>query len=236
MNWKFLLPLLLSSSAQAQIQLKANDPLIRYDLIRQGHYYSKGAAFDSMGHITFEFLSEHVVKADSLKKEFLFVRYSPSAVAGRIVIDSCWNDANGPVRYVLASYPSTRSEADVFYPTEVRSHMTRRGFVPDTTVRMTQGYLDDTSIWELFGYMDLQKGVKYDINVFGSDKRIPLTYHIEYAMDDYSRSTNGAWVHSRVVTVRYGEEAWSLWIDPQTRNTLRAVMRTNASMLVITLI
>lgn len=227
--------LLLSAGIQAQVHLKANDPLIRYDLIRTAHYYNRGASFDSTGHISFEFLAEHVVKADSIRKEFLFVRYSPFGV-GRFVIDSCWNNANGPVRYVLASYPSPRAETDVFYRNEVNTHVIRAGFVPDTTVKMAEGYLDDTSIWELFGFMDLQKGVQYDMNVFGSDKRVPLLYHIEYAMDDYSRSADGSWVRSREVTVRYGDEDWNLWIDPQTRHTMRAVMRTRASTLVITMI
>lgn len=236
MNLKLLLPLLFSTGVQAQVQLKANDPLIRYDLIRAGHYYSKGAAFDSTGHITFEFFSEHVVKADSLKKEFLFVRYSPSAVAGRIVVDSCWNNANGPVRYVLASSPSARSQADVFYPTEVRSHMVRRGFVPDTVVAMAGGYLDDTSIWELFGYMDLQKGIKYEMPVFGSDNRLPLQYHIEYTMDDYSKNEAGSWVRYRVIDIQYGNEVWNLWIDPLSRRTVKSVMRTHHSTLVITAI
>ena len=76
--------LLLSAGIQAQVHLKANDPLIRYDLIRTAHYYNRGASFDSTGHISFEFLAEHVVKADSIRKEYLFVRYSPFGVGVRM--------------------------------------------------------------------------------------------------------------------------------------------------------
>src|ERR1700722_17807630 len=191
MNLKILLPLLLPICVQAQVQLKANDPLIRYDLIRSGHYYNKAIIFDSSGRVSFEWVGDHVITADTVRKDFLFVRYDP-AVVGRFTIDSCWNNANGPVRYVLASYPSFRTEADIFNPTEVKAHAVRRGHASDTTLAMTVGYLDDTSIWELWGYMDLQRGVKYVMDIFGSDNRVPLKYYIELRTDDYLKNADGS--------------------------------------------
>jgi hypothetical protein len=227
----------LSKGVLAQVQLKANDPLIRYDLIRSGHYLSKFAVFDSTGHVTAEYAGEHVIKADTIKKDFLFVRYF-SNTSGRAVVDSNWNSATGPVRYVLASYPSTRTENDIFYPTEVKAHRKWRNSTPDTTVGMASGYFDDTSIWELFGYMDLRKGVNYDMDIFGSDQRVPMKYQVEYTMDDYAKCVNGAWIRYRIFHVTYEKEDWNLWIDPATHLTNRALMENhgNGSTLVITLI
>jgi hypothetical protein len=241
MSLKILFPLLLSTGLSAglhaQVRLKANDPLIRYDLIRPGHYHTKFVTFDTAGHVTTEMVGEHVIKADTIKKDFLFVRYFTNTT-GRVIIDSSWNNADGPVRYVLASYPSTRTENDVFYPMEVKAHRMWRNYTPDTTVGMAGGYFDDTSIWELFGFMDLGKGVKYAVDVFGSDQRVPLKYQVEYTMDDYAKCVNGAWVHYRVVHVSYEDKEWNLWIDAATHLTDRAVMSNNGngSTLVITLI
>jgi hypothetical protein len=234
---KFLLLLLLPAGIRAQIKLKANDPLIRYDLIRADHYYSKAVMFDSTGQITFEYLGEHLIRADTTKQEFLFVRYIPYSI-GQFIIDSNWNNANGPTRYALASYSGTRTENDVFHPIEVLAHTLRRGVKSDTTVRMTAGYLDDTSIWELFGYMALRKGVEYAMDIFGSDNRLPLNYLVKYTTDDYAKGADGTLTRLRVLNIRYESKDWNLWIDPQTHLTVRAVMRNNdnGSTLVITLV
>lgn len=46
--------------------IKANAPLIRYDLIRSSHYLSKFAVFDSTGRVTAEYAGEHVIVAAGL--------------------------------------------------------------------------------------------------------------------------------------------------------------------------
>jgi hypothetical protein len=235
MNSKVILFLLMPVWAFGQVRLKASDPLIRYDLIRPGHYYSKFTAFDTAGRVLSVWLAEHVTEVDTIRKEFLFVRFVPYGV-GRFVIDSCWNDGHGPVRYVLVNYPVTRMEADVFRPERADVHANRRGVVKDTAVMMEDGYMDDTSIWEMWGYMDLRKDVKYEMNVFGSDVLTPLTYRVEYLMDDYLQEVDGGWVRCKVIQVQYGSNDWRLWIDPRTHETIRAVMKNEKETLVETVI
>lgn len=235
MNIKVIPFLLMPVWALGQVRLKASDPLIRYDLIRPGHHYSKFTAFDTAGREISESLAEHVTVVDTIRNQFLFVRYAPYAV-GRFVIDSCWNDGHGPVRYVLVNYPVTRMETDVFRAGRADVHANRRGVVKDTAVKMEEGYMDDTSIWEMWGYMDLRRSVKYEMNVFGSDVLAPLTYHVEYLMDDYLQGVDGGWVRCKVIQVQYGSIDWRLWIDPRTHQTVRAVMKNEKETLVETMI
>lgn len=241
MNLQRLLPLFLSfclhqpAALVAQVALKANDPIIRYDLIRPARFHEKITVFDSTGHATTEWLSEHVIQVDTPRHQFLFIRFTPYSV-GRFVIDSCLNNSNGPIHYSLTSYPATRTESHLFHPTTVAVHMTRRGTTRDTAINMPNGYIDDTSVWELFGFMDLKKGVKYSLNCYGSDKGVPLLYTVEYSMDDYLPVLGGGSRHCRVIDVRYEDDDWHLWIDTQSHRTLKGIMNSKTSTLTLTLL
>lgn len=241
MNLKHIFPLLLSAClfrpavSNAQVPLRANDPIIRYDLIRPAHFHEKITVFDSTGQATAEWLSEHVIQIDTPRHQFLFIRFTPYSI-GRFVIDSCWNNDSGPIHYSLSSYPATRTESHVFHPASVTAHMNRRGTIRDTTVNMPNGYIDDTSVWELFGFMELKKGVRYSLNCYGSDKLVPLLYTVEYSMDDYLPGVGGESRHCRVIDVSYEDNDWHLWIDPQSHRTIKGIMKSKTSTLTLTLL
>jgi len=241
MNLKHILPLFLYASflaptaSKAQVHLQANDPVIRYDLIHPARFHEKITVFDSAGRVTTEWLSEHVIEVDTPRQQFLFIRFTPYSV-GRFVIDSCLNNSNGPVHYSLTSYPVTRTESHVFHPTSVAAHLSRRGTTRDTTVCMPKGYIDDTSIWELFGFMELKKGVDYSLHCYGSDKLVPLLYRVVYTMDDYLPAIGGSVLHCRVIVVRYEDSEWHLWIDPQSHRTVKGIMKGKTTTLTLTLL
>ena len=88
---------------------------------------------------------------------------------------------------------------------------------------MPEGYFDDTSIWEVFGYMNFKKGEKCYLNCYGSDQRLPLEYHMEYVFDDIIPQPNGATSNCHVIHVTYPGTSTYLWIDQQLHRTIKEV-------------
>jgi hypothetical protein len=250
----FLLQVLLATiGAKAQTLLRSDDKSIHYEWVAPGHHYERATRFDAAGNVSSEWISEYVTKIDKDKKELLFVRFTPYAI-GRFSMDSCVNNSKGPLRYSLVTYPATKLETLTYSPTAINSHLTRKGITTDKATTMAEGYFDDTSIWELFAVMTLQKGEKYYLNVYGSDQQQPVKYYIEYSMDDYltgpvgpaispgspatnpgSPATNsgGSSIGCQVIAITYDDHSWHVWVDPGTHRVLKKLLQTKESSMVM---
>lgn len=211
-------------SANAQVHLNAHDKSIRYDLIPPSHTLYKVAFFDSTGNVTREGVIDHVTKIDTVNKEIAFINSVPFA-AGRMLVDSSIDNYSGSARYILATFPSTKYELIKYLPTSVVAHNIIKGVNADKTTPMPGGYFDDNSIWDILGYIPFKKGVKYQLDCYGTDTHTQnlIPYEIEYVFDEQTQAPGGPWVNNMVLKVSYSGTVEYVWIDKKTHETTKTV-------------
>jgi len=204
-------------TASAQIHLNAHDKSIRYDLVKPEHSLRKVTSFDTAGNVTEELVVDHVTKIDTAHNEIDFinsVQYAP----GKILIDSSIDNYAGSARYILATMPSTKYEFIKYLPTSVEAHNIVKGLSSTKTTAMNEGYFDDNSIWDILGYIPFKKGIKYQLDCYGTDThtQVSIPYEIEYLFDEDDREPGGTVINSMVLKVSIPESTYYIWINKKT--------------------
>lgn len=229
----FLLLLFCTKLGFSQILIKSTDKLIRYDLIKPKNYYCSTAIYDTAGKIVNRFISNYVIRIDSAKNELLFIRYTPWDI-GKFSLDSSVYNNSGPQRYSLTNLPRTKEETIKFNISSVHSHLYRKGTYADKVTQMPVGYFDDTSVWDLFGFMELTKGTKYYLNVYDSDKRGTIKYLVEYIMDDMINGADGNETNCGVINIKYGNKDSYIWTDKETHLLKKEIISTPVIKILVT--
>ncbi|MEO7049586.1 MAG: hypothetical protein ABI091_30060, partial [Ferruginibacter sp.] len=221
----FLVLLFCTRLVCAQVLIQSTDKLIRYDLIKPNNCYRSTVIYDTAGKIVNRFLSNYVTRIDTTKNEILFIRYTPWDI-GKFSLDSSFNNSSGPLRYNLTNLPRTKEETIKFNISSVDSHLYRKGIYADKLTQMPSGYFDDTSVWDLFGFMELSKGTKYYLNVYDSDKRDTIKYFVEYIMDDMINGADGLETNCGVINIKYGNKDSFIWADKETHQLKKEIFST----------
>jgi hypothetical protein len=204
-------------TAGAQIHLNAHDKSIRYDLVKQEHSLRKVTSFDTAGNVTSELVVDHATKIDTAHNEIDFinsVQYAP----GKILIDSSIDNYSGSARYILATMPSTKYEFIKYLPASVEAHNIVKGVSSNKTTAMSEGYFDDNSLWDILGYIPFKKGIKYQLDCYGTDThtQVLIPFEIEYLFDENYREPGGTVVNSMVLKVSNPESTNYVWINKKT--------------------
>ncbi len=211
-------------TAGAQIHLSAKDKSIRYDLIKPEHSFRKVTSFDTAGNVTSEFVVDHVTKIDTARSEIDFintVQFAP----GRLLIDSSIDNYSGSTRYILATIPSTKYEFIKYLPTSVEAHNIIKGVSSTKTTAMSEGYFDDNSIWDILGYIPFKKGIKCQLDCYGTDThtQVSIPFEIEYLFDEDSREPSGTVVNSMVLKVSHPGSSSYVWINKKTHLSIKTL-------------
>jgi hypothetical protein len=215
---KLLFAIIINSlTAGAQIHLNAQDKSIRYDLVKPEHSLRKVTFFDTTGNVTRELIVDHVTRIDTAHNEIDFinsVQYAP----GKILIDSSIDNYSGSARYILATIPSTKYEFIKYLPTSVEAHNIIKGISSAKTTAMSEGYFDDNSLWDILGYIHFKKGVKYQLDCYGTDThtQVSIPFEIEYLFDEDNREPSGTVINSIVLKVSNPESTHYIWINKRT--------------------
>lgn len=204
-------------TATAQVHLNAHDKSIRYDLVKPEHSLRKVTFFDTAGNVTRELVVDHVTKLDTAHNEIDFinsVQYAP----GKILIDSSIDNYSGSARYVLATMPSTKYEFIKYLSTSVEAQNIVKGVSSNKTTAMSEGYFDDNSLWDILGYLPYKKGIKYQLDCYGTDihTEVSIPFEIEYLFDENYREPGGAVINSMVLKVSNPESTHYVWINKKT--------------------
>jgi hypothetical protein len=209
-------------SAGAQIHLNAHDKSIRYDLIKPEHSVYKSTSFDTAGNVTGEYAIDHVTKIDTAHNEIDFINSVPLST-GRLLIDSSIDNYSGSARYILTTIPSTKYEFIKYLPTSVEAHNIIKGVSSTKTTTMSEGYFDDNSIWDILGYIPFKKGIKYQLDCYGTDThtQVSIPYEIEYLFDEDNREPSGTVINSMVVKASYSGSTIYVWINKKTHTRIK---------------
>jgi len=204
-------------TASAQVHLNAHDKSIRYDLVKPEHSLRKVTSFDTAGNVTRELVVDHVTKIDTPRNEIDFInsiQYAP----GKILVDSSIDNYSGSARYILATFPSTKYEFIKYLPTSVEAHNIVKGVSSNKTTTMSEGYFDDNSLWDILGYIPFKKGIKYQLDCYGTDThtQVLIPFEIEYLFDENYREPSGAVVNTMVLKISHSESTNYVWINKKT--------------------
>ena len=215
---------LRASLASAQIHLNAHDKSIRYDLVKPEHSLRKVTSFDTAGNVTRELVVDHVTRIDTARNEIDFinsVQYAP----GKILVDSSIDNYSGSARYILATMPSTKYEFIKYLPTSVEAHNVVKGVSSNKTTAMREGYFDDNSLWDILGFIPFKKGIKYQLDCYGTDTRtqVSIPFEIEYLFDENYREPGGSVINSMVLKVSNAESTDYVWINKKTHLLIKNV-------------
>jgi hypothetical protein len=204
-------------TAGAQIHLNAHDKSIRYDLIKPEHSFRKVTYFDTAGNVIRELVVDHLTRIDTTHNEIDFinsVQYAP----GKLLIDSSIDNYSGSARYILATIPSTKYEFIKYFPASVEAHNIANGVSAAKTTVMSEGYFDDNSLWDILGYIPFKKGIRYQLDCYGTDThtQVSIPFEKEYIFDEDNREPGGNVVNSMVLKVSKPKSTNYVWINKKT--------------------
>jgi hypothetical protein len=208
--------------AGAQVHLDAHDQSIRYDLVKPEHSIYKTTFFDTAGKVTREVVIDHATIIDTAHNEIDFINSVPFA-PGKLLIDSSIDNYSGSARYILATVPSTKHEYIKYLPNSVEAHNIIKGVSSTKTTPMREGYFDDNSIWDILGYIPFKKGIKYQLDCYGTDSHteVSIPYEIEYLFDEDNLATGGSVVNSMVLKISSPASTNYIWINKKTHQKIK---------------
>ncbi len=216
--------LLFAFNAPAQMVLKANDPSIRYDLIKPAHTFSKVIIFDSAGNKKMEFVNESVIAINEQTHLITFSRYRQVPL-GRIGIDSSIISP-APVSMHFLDNPLKYELNVTFKPVTVEVRSFIKGVHNNEVFKMTEGYFDDNILEDICGYLPFKKGIKYNLDCFRYESKTSKginRYQIEYLFDDYLGGEKGMNDECKVLSFVNGYEKGYLWIDKVSKELVKEV-------------
>ena len=134
------------------------------------------------------------------------------------MVDSSIDNYSGSARYILATMPSTKYEFIKYLPTSVEAHNIVKGVSTNKTTAMPEGYFDDNSLWDVLGYIPFKKGIKYQLDCYGTDThtQVLIPFEIEYLFDENYREPSGAVVNTMVLKISNPQSTNYVWINKKT--------------------
>ena len=191
-------------------------------MIKPEHSLYKVTFFDTAGNVTRELVVDHVTKIDTAHNEIDFInsfQYAP----GKILIDSSIDNYAGSARYILATMPSVKYEFIRYLPETIEAHNIIKGVNSTKTTAMSKGYFDDNSIWDIMGYIPFKKGIKYQLDCYGTDThtQVSIPYEIEYLFDEDDSEPNGNIVNAMVLKASYSGSADYIWVNKKTHLVIK---------------
>ncbi len=226
---------LFAFNASAQMVLKANDPLIRYDLIKPAHTFSKVITLDSAGNKKTEFVNESVVAINEQTHLITFSRYRQVPL-GRIGIDSSIISP-APVSMHFLDHPLKYELNVTFKPVTVEVRSFIKGVHNNEVFKMTEGYFDDNILEDICGYLPFKKGIKYNLDCFRYESKKSKginSYQIEYLFDDYLPGEKGKNDECKVMSFMNGYEKGYLWVDKKSNELVKEVAMMGTTTIFLT--
>ncbi len=209
-------------TAGAQVHLSAHDQSIHYDWITPSHTLYKHTAFDTLGNITGELVIDHATAIDTAHKEIAFINTVPFA-PGKLLIDSSIDNYQGSARYTLTTFPATKHEFIKYLPATVEAHNIIKGVSSTKITPMTEGYFDDNSVWDILGFITFKKGIRYQLDCYGTDThtQVSIPFEIEYIFDEVTQEQGGSAVSNMVLRVTNPGATAYVWINKKTHLTTK---------------
>lgn len=212
------------SDAQTVI-VKANDPSIRYDLIKPDHTFDKVMTFDLSGKLISEFINEDLIKVDSVTKTYSFIR-SRQVPIGHIYNDTSVITSSGPVSYHESSIPQAYEVKAVFQRNAVEAQENRSGVVTKKNTTISEGYFDDNTIENMMGLIPFKQGIHYHLECYRFESKGEINpFEIDYMMDDYIADRSGVLSACEVLQFKHGFAAGCIWVEKKSRRTLKEILR-----------
>lgn len=218
--------LLGASVSEAQVLIKANDPSIRYDLIRPAHNFLKLIAYDSSGAITEQVMNEGYITVDSLHGQISFSRFR-EVQAGLFDFDTSVISSSGlPVGMHERVYPKVHELTVTFNKASVDAHAFIKDVHSDKTTTIHEGYFDDNIFEDLIGYIPFKKGIKYHLDCYRYESKGEINpFDIEYIFDDFLEQGNGNMSECAVLSYTNGYSTGYCWIDKKTHLNVKEIIQ-----------
>jgi len=88
---------------------------------------------------------------------------------------------------------------------------------------MPEGYFDDNSIWDILGYISFKKGIRYQLDCYGTDThtQVSIPFEIEYIFDE-DQEQSGSVISNMVLKVTNPGSTAYVWINKKTHLTTKA--------------
>jgi hypothetical protein len=209
----------------AQTIIKPGDNIIRYDLVKPSHDFYKAVSMDSAGNIKQEYVNEEVITIDRAIQRITFTR-SRQRPVGSFSMDTSVTDLSfRPIR-LYELYPQRNVSFEMLFgDTVVSINTVRKGVLSVKNYSMKRGYFDDNMIEDIFGYLEVKKGVTYILDNFKPDNTDMAShpYEIEYAFDDVW-DLAGHELYCRVLHFAItGVSSGYIWIDKDTHQMIKEV-------------
>ena len=229
----FSLFILNTLMPNAQVTIKANDKLIRYDLIKSSHYFQKVSTYDSLGKIKYEFVNENIIKVDSANGKIIFSR-TRQVPYGRILIDSSVTSHLGPESYMMTSSPMSKRLEVKFSKETVTIYALINGIISNLKTKMVDGYFDDNIVEDIIGFIPFKKGIKYHLDSYRYESKDGINpYDIEYVFDDIIQYPEGNTINCSVLHFVNGYSDAYVWIDKATHTNIKEVIHSKNAMAIV---
>lgn len=211
-------------SVQAQTQISIGSKLLRSDLINSSHQYFKAYATDSLGNVTDEWINEQAIVVDREHNTITFAR-NRQVPLGYFMQDTSVTDLSFKPLYMHEMH----NKQQVYYVMDfgdTLATVTKYKSGQNAGVRnfpLSSGYVEDNMIEYLYPYLDLQKGVVYQMTNFNKD--VPHGFSnvsVEYSFDDILTAGTGH-VSCRVLRIVNGGYWGYVWVDKATRDVIREI-------------
>lgn len=208
--------------ARAQvINIKSNDKSVRYDLIKPVHDFDKVMSFDLTGRLTSEFINENLVKVDSVRHYISFIR-SRQIPMGHIYTDTSVTSTSGPISYHETSNSQAYEVKATFRLNSVQAQGNRKGTITNKTTQISAGYFDDNTIENMIGILSIKRGIRYHLECYRFESKAEINpFDVEYVMDDFTTDHKGLLTPCEVIYFKHGFAYGYVWVDKETRQSLK---------------
>jgi hypothetical protein len=208
----------------AQITIRPGDKIIRYDWIKSSHDFYRCVVSDTSGKVEYDFMMDDYTTVDKQKQSITFARQR-QAPAGKFEADTSVTDLNlKPAGMHEVHSPQNVSFKMTFEDEQATVPTMRKGTPSTKKYTMKTGYFDDNMIEYIFGYLELKKGITYNLDNFNKDTPAPSDpFTLEYAFDDVWNISPDHLLYCTVLHFTHGGASGYIWIDKSTDLTIKTV-------------
>jgi hypothetical protein len=210
------------SAVSAQTILQPGDKRIHPEWLKPTHDFYRTVVSDSAGHVRYDFMMDDFTIIDSAAGKVIFAR-SRQVPPGRFSTDTSVTDLSlRPLRMHEIHYKEEVDFEMLFGDSLASVRTTRKGVSSSKTYSMKKGYFEDNMIENIFGYLDLQKGVVYTLDNFNKDTPSPSDpYTLEYVFDDTWFVAADQQIPCMMIRFTHGATTGYVWVDKRTRQMLK---------------
>lgn len=219
----------------AQIAIMPGDKNFRYDWIKPSHDFYRCVVSDTSGNVKYDYMMEDYTIIDKQKQYITFARQR-QVPTGYFEADTSVTGLNlKPVSMHEVHFPQNVSFKMIFEDEQAIVTTTRKGTPSTKKYTMKSGYFEDNMIQYIFCYLELKKGIRYNLDNFNKDTSSPSDpYTLEYAFDDVWNVSPDHPLYCTVIHFTHGGTSGYIWIDKSTRRDIKIVGSFKTGSYVIT--